>query len=124
MNFDRVSKNIIKKLKKSLKRDVSNNISEINYVQMNEILKNNSNIIILDVRSIQEYNEGHINGAINIPLSEIKTKAPNLINYSDTIITYCKMGSRSKKAVSVLNKLGYKNVYTLAGGLDGINNSI
>ena len=88
---------------------------------MNDIIKNNSKVLLLDVRSLQEYNEGHLNGAINIPLSELKTKANIILNKNDIIICYCQVGERSKKAVIILNKLGYSNVYTLEGGLDAIN---
>lgn len=116
MNFDKVSKNIFLVFKKSLKK--KDNRSTFNHSQMNEILKNNNSVILLDVRSVQEYNEGHINGAINIPLSELKISANKYMNANDMIIVYCQIGKRSKKAVNILNKMGYNNVHTLEGGLD------
>lgn len=113
-------KKIIKEIF-SKKRTIEN-INNISYTKMKEILKENSDIIILDVRSPQEYNEGHINGAINIPEYEIFTKANNILqNRNLKIIVYCKSGNRSKKAIKTFKKLGYENLYNLEGGIEAIN---
>jgi rhodanese-related sulfurtransferase len=91
---------------------------EINYNEMNDIIKNNDNVIILDVRSPQEYEEGHINGAINLPLYELCQNIKYKIkNENDIIIAYCSSGIRSKRAVKELKKCGYKNSYSLKDGL-------
>lgn len=119
MKFDNISKKIWVSIRKSLNKQY--NRSSVNYTQMNNMIKNNSKVVLLDVRSVQEYNEGHLNGAINIPLSELRMKANTVLNKDDIIIAYCQMGERSKKAVNVLNKLGYSNVYTLEGGIEAIN---
>lgn len=119
MKFDSISKNILDNVRSCFKKQY--NRSSVNYIQMNNMIKDNSKIILLDVRSVQEYNEGHLNGAINIPLSELKTNAIKMLNKNDIIIAYCQMGKRSKKAINVLKLLGYNNVYTLEGGLDAIN---
>lgn len=119
MRFDSISKNILNNLRRCLKKQ--SNRSSVNYIQMNDMIRDNSKIILLDVRSVQEYNEGHLNGAINIPLSELKINAIKMLNKNDIIIAYCQMGKRSKKAINVLKLLGYNNVYTLEGGLDAIN---
>ena len=70
--------------------------------------------IVIDVRSADEYNEGHIKGAINIPVDEIDS-----ISYKKdkTIIVYCASGIRSEKAVKRLVELGYTSLYNLDGGL-------
>ena len=75
---------------------------------------NNENVILLDVSSPQEYEEEHLDGAINIPNYELYYKAPKIITYKDTIIVaYCSFGIRSKKAIKILKKMGYNNVYHL-----------
>lgn len=75
--------------------------------------------IIVDVRSEQEYKEGHIEGAINIPDYEINSNiADALSNKEKEIILYCQSGSRSKKAYKKLKKFGYQKVYSLYGGLE------
>ena len=83
-----------------------------------EMLANNDNAVLLDVRSSQEYEEGHITNALNIPTYEIYSKAQKIIQNKDTIIIcYCTVGVRSKKAIKMLKKLGYKNLYHLDGGM-------
>lgn len=75
--------------------------------------------ILVDVRSNQEYNEGHLQGAINIPEFEIEKKINKIIpKKNQLIIVYCQYGGRSKNAKNTMNKLGYTNVYNLYGGLD------
>lgn len=82
------------------------------------MIKNYANVVLLDVRSHQEYEEGHLNGAINIPTYEIYRNAPKLIKNKDTIIiAYCTVGLRSKNAINILRKMGYKNLYHLDGGI-------
>ena len=82
------------------------------------MLKNHSNVILLDVRSHQEYEEGHLNGAINIPTYELYRKASKVLKDKNAIIiAYCTVGVRSKHAIEVLRKMGYKNLYHLEGGI-------
>ena len=81
--------------------------------------KQNNGAIIIDVRSSQEYNEGHICGAINIPDYEINCNINKVLpNKEKEIVLYCSSGFRSKDAYKKLNKLDYKNVYNLYGGID------
>lgn len=112
-------KRILKRLRKGLTREI--NAVEIDYGTLQDMIKSDSSTILLDVRSPQEFKEGHLLGALNLPLSELKNKVSLLLpNHGQTIIVYCKMGGRSKKATSILNKMGYTNVYQLKGGLDSI----
>ena len=70
--------------------------------------------IIIDVRSNQEYQEGHIKGAISIPEYEIESKIENKIkDKNQKILLYCDSGARSKKAKQKLEKLGYKSVISI-----------
>lgn len=58
-------------------------------------------------------------GSINIPLYDIQEKAIlKLRDKESTIIAYCSAGIRSKKAVKILRKLGYKNLYSVEGGIN------
>ena len=86
--------------------------------EMIDIMNNYSNVILLDVRSPQEFSEGHLKNAINIPAYELYISAPQILKDKETIIiAYCTVGIRSKKAIKILKKLGYKNVYHLEGGI-------
>ena len=77
-----------------------------------EIIENGA--IVIDVRTVDEYNREHIPNAINIPLEEID----NITYDKNTkIIVYCQTGIRSKEAVSKLANMGYTSLYNLDGGL-------
>lgn len=86
--------------------------------EVKEMIQNNSNVILLDVRSHQEYEEGHLNGAINIPTYDLYRNAPKLLEDKEIIIiAYCTVGVRSEHAINILRKMGYKNLYHLDGGI-------
>ena len=75
--------------------------------------------IILDVRSREEYDQGHIPGAILIPDTEIEAKAADLLPDKDQLIlVYCRSGRRSKLAAQSLADLGYTNSREFGGILD------
>ena len=88
---------------------------DISYNEMQKILKTKSAILI-DVRSKQEFNEGHFNGAINIPLNDINIITNKIKDKNKYIILYCSSGIRSKKAQKILISDGYMNVYNLVDG--------
>jgi len=90
---------------------------EIDWAEVEEKRKNN-NAILVDVRSTQEYEEGHIQGAICIPSYELKYKASKILkDKTQTIILYCQTGDRSAKGFKILRNLGYTNVYNVEKGL-------
>jgi len=75
--------------------------------------------ILLDVRSNQEYKEGHLQGAINIPDFEITKRVQREIpKKNQLIVLYCQYGGRSKDVLTIMKKMGYTNIYNLYGGLD------
>ena len=80
--------------------------------------KINQGAILLDVRSKQEYNEGHLRKSINIPVYEIKRIARRILDYNSIIIVYCNEGERSKKAIQILKNLGYRNLYNIKNGVN------
>ena len=74
--------------------------------------------IIVDVREDSEWNEQHIPGAIHIPLGQLNERIPELKQYKDsTVITQCKRGGRSAKALDVLKTAGFSKVYSMDGGI-------
>ena len=89
-----------------------------------DIKYENINLIeykIIDVRSKNEYRENHLTGSVNIPLSDIKQKIEKIVpNKYRKILLYCQSGLRSKKAIRILEKLGYNNLYNLNGGIENI----
>ncbi len=74
-------------------------------------------VIILDVREQDEYDGGHIPGAMLLPVGSInETTAAEVIPDKDsTVLVYCRSGNRSKTASSALAELGYTNIYEFGG---------
>ena len=84
-----------------------------------EIMNENKNYIILDVRTIAEYNEGHIPNAICIPNETIGSNTiSELPDKEQLILVYCRSGNRSKQAAEKLKKLGYTNLIEFGGIID------
>lgn len=78
-----------------------------------------SDAVILDVRTQEEYTEGHIPDSILIPYDEIQDKASTLLpDKSQTILIYCRSGRRSEIAAHALIKMGYESVYDFGGIID------
>ena len=93
---------------------------EQNLIEYSELIeKIKKGAILVDVRSPQEYREGHLEHAISIPEYEIKRKILNIIpNKQTEVVLYCSYGGRSKRAADIMKKYGYANVYELNGGLE------
>lgn len=109
---------MINKIKSMIKKKWNREIEEkdIRLEELKQLQKEGA--LIVDVRSPQEYREGHIDGAISIPEYDIKKEAENiLMDKEQTIVVYCSSGGRSKKAQKFLKKLGYSHVYNLYNGL-------
>lgn len=92
------------------------------HVSMNDIvqiMEENENYIILDVRTQAEYNQGHIPNAICIPNETIDENVENkLPDKNQMILVYCRRGNRSKQAAEKLKKLGYTNLIEFGGIID------
>ena len=83
------------------------------------IMDNEEGYIILDVRTQEEYDEGHIPGAVLISHEEIAEKAEDVLTDKDQLIlVYCRSGRRSKIASEALVELGYTNIKEFGGILD------
>ena len=81
--------------------------------------KNNPDLVILDVRTQDEYNNGHIENAINIDYySKSLKKDLNKLDKNKTYLVYCRSGSRSAKTVTIMEELGFKEVYNIGGMID------
>ncbi len=71
--------------------------------------------VLLDVRSPQEYQEGHIPGSKNIPLQQLDKAAAVAARKTTALFVYCYSGSRSRQACSILQRMGYTNVTNIGG---------
>ena len=87
--------------------------------QAKEIMNNQKDYVILDTRTQQEYDQGHIPGAFLIPHDEILEKAESVLtDKNQLILVYCRSGRRSKLAAEDLVKLGYTNIKEFGGIID------
>ena len=84
-----------------------------------QIMDSEEGYIILDVRTLEEYDQGHIPGAIVISHEEIAEKAEDVLTDKDQLIlVYCRSGRRSKIAAEALVELGYTNIKEFGGIID------
>ena len=79
---------------------------------------NKERVIVLDVRKEAEYAISHMKNAIHIPAEELKDKLGRIERYkTDPIVIVCATGPRAAKATSQLKKAGFKDIYSLEGGM-------
>lgn len=99
----------------------SNSSSEDDYQQISQEeakeMMDTQDVIILDVREQDEYDSGHIPGAVLLPVGTIdeETAAEVIPEKDSTVLVYCRSGNRSKTASSALAELGYTNIYEFGG---------
>jgi len=91
----------------------TNDISQSNFIAK---LAQGENTVILDVRSVEEFNEGHIPGAINIPNSELKDRITELEEKKlQDLVVYCRSGNRAAFSYQILTENDFEQVEHLVG---------
>ena len=75
----------------------------------------NVGAVLLDVRTADEYRDGHIDGSVNIPLDRISSVENTVKDKSTPLYVHCLSGGRSGQAVSYLKQIGYTNVKNIGG---------
>ncbi len=94
-------------------------VTTITSEEAKNMMDQEDSIIIVDVRTQEEYDAGYIEGAVLIPDFDIETKAESLLPDKDaTILVYCRSGRRSALAAQKLVELGYQNIYDFGGIID------
>jgi len=95
--------------------------SMLNYtvpvIKTEELKKIDKSVVLLDTRSREEYQTSHIEGATFINYKDFSAEMMEGIDKEDTVVVYCSVGYRSEKIGEQLQKLGYKNVKNLYGGI-------
>ena len=93
--------------------------TQISQEEAKEMMTRDDGHIIVDVRRDDEFAEGHIPGAICIPVESIEDEMPEeLPDKEQIILIYCRSGRRSKVAAAKLGAMGYSNIYEFGGILD------
>jgi rhodanese-related sulfurtransferase len=94
------------------------NISQQEFTQL--MSAEQANVLVLDVRTPEEYAEGHVPAAMNVTHTAIKENLANLMPHKDKkIIVYCRSGRRASIAAEILTNNGFNNVYHLSGDMNG-----
>ena len=91
---------------------------EIGTLELTRML-NDKNTLLLDVRETKEYEGGRLPNAMHLPISQLASRGSELAGMtSRPVVAYCARGSRSAMAARALAKLGFKEIYSLRGGIN------
>ena len=89
---------------------------DVTVEQAKQLIEEKSNLVILDVRTVSEYDDSHIEGALNIPVQEIEGRLDELAK-NDEILVYCRTGNRSFTAIEIMNAEGFTKIYHMNHGI-------
>lgn len=93
-------------------------VTQMSAENLHDKISGSSSFVLLDVRATNEFEDSHIEGAINIPVADLRERHTEL-NQEDTHILICSSGNRSSLGVSILSQHGFNNLYNIAGGMTG-----
>jgi LPXTG-site transpeptidase (sortase) family protein len=91
-------------------------VENISVEEVYDIITSGGDYVILDVRTLEEFNQGHLEGAVHIPVDELEARLGELLQ-DKPIIVYCKSGGRSSTAADLLVENGFTRVYDMSGGI-------
>ena len=94
----------------------SDNYGDVSVNAAWDLIQNEPEMVILDVRTPTEYEDAHIEGAINIPVEEIVDRL-NELSANDVILVYCRTGNRSGTAVGIMEENGFSKIYHMHEGI-------
>lgn len=90
------------------------NFNQISHVQAKKMMET-TKCKIIDVRTKEEYEEMHIDGAILVPLDVVDREIEKVAQKDEILLVYCRSGVRSKQASQIMARKGYKNIYEFGG---------
>jgi rhodanese-related sulfurtransferase len=95
------------------------NVENISASALKQLLEKDKSLKLVDVRTSNEFKQGHIKNAVNIDVfkSDFVEKCEKKYNSTDTLILYCRSGQRSMNAAKKLEKAGFNSIYNLNGGI-------
>ena len=96
----------------------SDNYGDVTVNEAWDLIQSEPGLVILDVRTQPEYDEGHIEGAILIPVAELPDRLDEL-SKGDEILVYCRSGNRSATAVGIMEENGFSKIYHMNQGMNG-----
>ncbi|MCJ7688050.1 MAG: rhodanese-like domain-containing protein [Clostridiaceae bacterium] len=101
------------------------NVQNVSGDDITKLIRDNKDLVIIDVRTKGEYQEGHINKSKLMPVSEIAKRITELEKFrGKPMLVHCASGGRSPRAVSVLLKNKFGPIYHMSHGLSGFNGNL
>ena len=94
----------------------SGTYGDVSVSEAYDLIQNEPGLVVLDVRTQTEYDEGHIEGAILIPVAELPDRL-NELSEDDVLLVYCRTGNRSGTAMAILGENGFSKVYHMHEGI-------
>ena len=92
-------------------------IEQITTDQLAEMMnEEHQDVLYIDVREPHEFSDGHINGMVNFPLSELENTYDQILE-DKTIVIFCRSGNRSLQAANMLKDRGYQDLVNVKGGI-------
>ncbi len=91
---------------------------DVTVQEARSLIADKPDLVILDVRTASEYEDGHIEGAVNIPVQELSVRLDEL-SREDELLVYCRTGNRSAQAVDILQDVGFTKIYHMDAGITG-----
>lgn len=95
---------------------LSGSYVDITVEQAKELIEANPSLVVLDVRTEEEFHSERIEGAKNIPVDDLEIRLTKL-NPNDKILVYCRTGNRSTQAAKILVQNGFSDFYHMVGGI-------
>lgn len=92
--------------------------TNITVQQAKDMLDKGEGLVLLDVRTPEEYAEGHVQNSKLLPLQELQQRAEKELPKDSPIVVYCRTGVRSAQASQILVDLGFREVYNVLGGIE------
>ncbi len=89
---------------------------DVTVQEASNLIADKPELVVLDVRTVSEFNDGHIEGAINIPVDELANRLTELDKNNDLLV-YCRTGNRSATAVGILEDAGFTKIYHMHEGI-------
>ena len=99
--------------------DAKTRIREVTPAQVREMRARGESAVYLDVREPNEWNLGHLPGAMHIPRGTLETKVEAVVPRDRKVVIYCAGGNRSALAADTLQQMGYADVASMSGGFTG-----
>jgi rhodanese-related sulfurtransferase len=93
-------------------------VRDLTAAQARKLLSRTPKAFLLDVRTPDEYRQGHLRGAVLVPLSDLERRVRE-VPRNRTVLVYCAVGSRSRMAAGLLAGKGYAQVYNMSDGIVG-----